>query len=376
MKKSFGAIHRGFTLVELLVVIAIIGILVGLLLPAVQAAREAARRMSCGNNMKQLGLAVHNFESSTKRMPAGVDVRFNGPHYRILPYIEQTARYDIYNNGQRNVGASSWAMSGVGWNIPGATVLAPDNERWGLDKPEIPSFLCPSAQDPSNDVNLIQVTALGYADQDFRGSLFGMTAGSGPNYNYYIYTKATGPDAVNKTGRTNYLFNRGWLTKDYATTGDNLGSSYKGPFAKYANELASGSGNAVYINPPSKGASFATVTDGLSNTVFAMESAGGWLAWSGSATPTANDGWTSMHWAHGIMVSDFGFCPDRTNGNCENVLKQGKGLGWGLPGSFHAGGVMTAAFGDGSVRTMAPQMSFAIFTYICGAQDGQTVAFD
>lgn len=87
--------RRGFTLVELLVVIAIIGILVGLLLPAVQAAREAARRMQCGNNLKQLGLALHNYESSNKRMPAGRSPNSNLSTFAaLMPYLEQVALYE------------------------------------------------------------------------------------------------------------------------------------------------------------------------------------------------------------------------------------------------------------------------------------------
>lgn len=99
----------GFTLVELLVVIAIIGILVGLLLPAVQAAREAARRMQCSNNLKQIGLALHNYAGAYKRFPmANVVIQRPGEttlrsdgwtwHARILPYLEQTALYERVSN--------------------------------------------------------------------------------------------------------------------------------------------------------------------------------------------------------------------------------------------------------------------------------------
>ena len=103
--------HRGFTLVELLVVIAIIGILIALLLPAVQAAREAARRMQCRNNLKQLGLAVHNYHDSFKVLPASGIVRPSSTAYYprsgqmfswivlILPQLEQGNLHDRFDFG-------------------------------------------------------------------------------------------------------------------------------------------------------------------------------------------------------------------------------------------------------------------------------------
>ncbi|MGN6544892.1 MAG: DUF1559 family PulG-like putative transporter [Aureliella sp.] len=117
----------GFTLVELLVVISIIGMLVGLLLPAVQMAREAARRTQCFSNMKNIGIAIHNFADAHHSMPLGSD-RLNGTEHawssRILPYMEQSQVFDQIDFKKA-------------WDAPGANLQA--------SLTNISIYRCPSA---------------------------------------------------------------------------------------------------------------------------------------------------------------------------------------------------------------------------------------
>lgn len=155
------SLRKGFTLVELLVVIAIIGILVGLLLPAVQAAREAARRMQCSNNLKQLGLSLHMYNDTFKRFPGATaslpgiadTVGGNGQPWsaggwrkgsqvvKLLPYIEQTA---LYNAIPMDLDVEAWFATVQPAGRPFAGIMPRTFQ--------VSTFVCPS--DPPSRVDI------------------------------------------------------------------------------------------------------------------------------------------------------------------------------------------------------------------------------
>ena len=177
---------RGFTLVELLVVIAIIGILVALLLPAIQAAREAARRSQCQNNIKQITLGLLNFHDTAKEFPRGAYTAEKSSDFfdqdglgwatKILPYIEEQAMYNqLVNNG---ISAGTLNFNGNPWQ-PGIFFIADSQGKRPIPGVDaiLSAFLCPSVDLPTRvpDLGFWGLSAnpmrgTGYSTSHYKGS--------------------------------------------------------------------------------------------------------------------------------------------------------------------------------------------------------------
>jgi prepilin-type N-terminal cleavage/methylation domain-containing protein/prepilin-type processing-associated H-X9-DG protein len=320
----------GFTLIELLVVIAIIAILIALLVPAVQKVREAAARTQCINNLKQILLAAHGYHDAHKAFPAGNDARMTSALVYIMPYLEQQARYDIFDKTNGTYWFSADPAIGLPRNISTATAIAPPSApnfgRWGAQD-NLPVFTCPSA--PTTGVFTCQVRSNpGTPGVDFPAALAASTS--------YFYN--TNPP-VGILGTTNYLPNAGFV---------GLNGEYSGIF---------------YYKSQVK---MVAITDGTSNTIGFVETAGGQITLNGVT------GWANSSWASAIYYSNYGTCPDTTNSNC-NFMAGGMGLGRNHAGSLHAGNRINAAYADGSVRNFTGGLTWPLIVYLSGAHDGQVV---
>jgi prepilin-type N-terminal cleavage/methylation domain-containing protein/prepilin-type processing-associated H-X9-DG protein len=237
--------RRAFTLVELLVVIAIIGVLVALLLPAVQAAREAARRSQCSNNLKQVGLAMLNYEGAHKHLPPGALMNEGSAWSAyLLPYIEGGNAFKQLKIGDNKNFNSQWGHSG-GPYIDAK--LLPDNERnIQVIETVMPTYRCPTVGLPEHqlDVTATKWYIMKRSPVSYIGVASGLVA-------------------------TQYQAGAVYFLKGHPKKGDDGGSGGDG------NDFYEGADGVLYgidkDDVSDKGVKLAWIEDGTSNTVMVGE---------------------------------------------------------------------------------------------------------
>ncbi|MDG2391158.1 MAG: DUF1559 domain-containing protein [Planctomycetaceae bacterium] len=335
-------LRRAFTLIELLVVIAIIAVLVALLLPAVQQAREAARRSACKNNLKQIGLAYHNYHDTFNNFPHNYDASAGGGSTAAqvswvtmsLPYLDQAplynqiqalrlfeTPYNIYANGN----------PGVGW--------AGDQGR-ALANTQLPTLMCPSAAAP----------AIGTGTMAYNGPF---SHGNGREF---------------AGARTDYVANMGFVWTGWKDCGDTrlpgLGWTDPNQTIDGNNNQLQRKGGVVWWRGSSN---MAKVTDGTSNTVAVFEN----HHWNESKNTPGERNKTGI-WAS--PVGSIGTISDFINADPAEIPGGNGGndtrcTGWT---SIHTGGAH-AVMCDGSVRFFNENLDVSILKAVATRAGGETL---
>ncbi|MDO5555040.1 MAG: DUF1559 domain-containing protein [Planctomycetia bacterium] len=344
-----------FTLVELLVVIAIIGVLIALLLPAVQAAREAARRMQCTNNLKQLVLATHNYHDVHIVFPfGGIKDRYNCEFswlFAPLPYMEQVSLYDSWNFSI----AYSWTKTVV----DEATVVYSDNLKV-LREMDVPAYHCPSDEITDS----LELQHWGYD---------GMTQ---KKYNYAV--------CVGNTGLQIYetILPLGWVPSIGTGT---TAVKHKGAMFRVSQGNSPNSINPVADSKPGNWqANMAYLIDGTSNTLAFSELIIG--------HDSLTEGKFDLRGLSILPGTGFFSTYTEPNSSMPDYMAYGGMYCWDLPEiklpcdggqlnsdkgmvvaarSRHSGGV-NAALADGSVRFVSDTVNLNIWRAASTAQGGES----
>jgi prepilin-type N-terminal cleavage/methylation domain-containing protein/prepilin-type processing-associated H-X9-DG protein len=348
--------RSAFTLVELLVVIAIIGILVALLLPAIQAAREAARRAQCVNNLKQFGIAIQNYHDTYKELPVGAfwgdaEGSANGCtncdptdtdakccknmrgtlHMYLLPYMEEQALFDRIDK-----------------RMVTDVQKLPDGQPIGSVL--VPTFVCPSDEHPSEALPEPNVVALGILTADqmktFKMSNYAASRG--------ITKHLNGGTSCPLTTQWNNQFDNPppSLATVYPEVGGDT-TRWKlsgGPFTRMG----------VHFK-------LAQILDGTSHTIFVGEVRPGCSA-------HAAEGWMTSHSGNGLISTlvpiNFDSCIQQSGLGCSSWDTWSSALGFK---SAHSGGA-NFCMGDGSVQFLPDSIDVRVYNALGGKAEGEPVS--